>query len=119
VRHAGVVIQVTRQQVLARRQEVHGLAARSPRLTDLAVLDLGVQNTPPGALIAALSARLGTPLTPDADLTGGGARTTQRGGKLDVAVTRFRPFADAEWAAVAVEAERLGVVRGASQVVAH
>jgi hypothetical protein len=46
-------------------------------------------------------------------------RTTQRGGTLDVAVTGFRPFADAECSAVAVEAERLGVVRGASQVVAQ
>lgn len=69
------MIQVTRRQVLAHRQEVHGLAERRSELTALAVLDLGVQNTPPGALVAALSARLDAPLPPDADLTAGGALT--------------------------------------------
>jgi len=49
------VIEVSREQVLAHRQAVHGLVERLPRLDALAVLDLGVQNTPPGALQAALS----------------------------------------------------------------
>jgi hypothetical protein len=43
------VIEVNREQVLAHRQTVHGLTERLPRLDALAVLDLGVQNTPPGA----------------------------------------------------------------------
>jgi len=54
---------------------VHGLVERQPRLDALAVLDLGVQNSPPGALQAALSARLAEPLPPSADLTADGALT--------------------------------------------
>jgi hypothetical protein len=54
---------------------VQGLVERRPALHELAVLDLGVQNTPPGALQAALSARLADPLPPSADLTAGGALT--------------------------------------------
>jgi len=69
------VIEVSREQVLARRQAVHGLVERQPRLDALAVLDLGVQNSPPGALQAALSARLAEPLPPSADLTADGALT--------------------------------------------
>jgi len=69
------VIEVSREQVLAHRQAVHGLVERLPRLDALAVLDLGVQNTPPGALQAALSARLSEPLPPSADLAAGGALT--------------------------------------------
>jgi hypothetical protein len=69
------VIEVSREQVLAHRQAVHGLVERQPRLDALAVLDLGVQNSPPGALQAALSARLAEPLPPSADLTANGALT--------------------------------------------
>ena len=54
---------------------MHGLVERLPRLDALAVLDLGVQNSPPGALQAALSARLAEPLPPSADLTADGALT--------------------------------------------
>lgn len=67
------VIRVTREQVLAHRQNVQELTGRRADLADLAVLDLGVQNTPPGALAGALSARLDAPLPPDADLTADGA----------------------------------------------
>jgi hypothetical protein len=66
---------VSREQVLAHRQAVHGLVERRSALGELAVLDLGVQNTPPGALQAALSARLADPLPPSADLTAGGTLT--------------------------------------------
>jgi len=66
---------VSREQVLAHRQAVHGLVARRSSLDALAVLDLGVQNTPPGALPAALSARLSDPLPPSADVTAEGALT--------------------------------------------
>lgn len=66
---------VSREQVLAHRQAVQGLVERRTALRELAVLDLGVQNTPPGALQAALSARLADPLPPSADLTAGGALT--------------------------------------------
>jgi hypothetical protein len=121
-----VVIQVTRQQVLARRQEVHGLAARRPRPTDLAVLELGVQNTPPGALVAALSARLDVPLTPDADLTGGGALTlawTLRGAPhlhrtadLPVVAAACWPRDDADAAArLGWQRKRLAEVDGAAR----
>ena len=54
---------------------MHGLVERLPRLDTLAVLDLGVQNSPPGALQGALSARLAEPLPPSADLTADGALT--------------------------------------------
>jgi DNA glycosylase AlkZ-like len=66
---------VSREQVLAHRQDVQGLVERRSALGELAVLDLGVQNTPPGALSAALSARLAEPLPPTADLTAGGTLT--------------------------------------------
>jgi hypothetical protein len=122
----GVVIQVTRAQVLAHRQEVHGLAARRPRLTDLAVLDLGVQNTPPGALIAALSARLDAPPGPDADLTAGGALTlawTLRGAPhlhrtadLPVVAAACWPRDDADAAArLGWQRKRLAEVDGAAR----
>jgi hypothetical protein len=66
---------VSREQVLAHRQAVQGLVERRASVVGLAVLDLGVQNTPPGALSAALSARLAEPLPPSADLTAGGTLT--------------------------------------------
>jgi hypothetical protein len=69
------VIQLSREQVLAHRQAVHGLVERRSSLDALGVLDLGVQNTPPGALPAALSSRLADPLPPTADLSAGGALT--------------------------------------------
>ena len=43
-------------------------------------------------------------------------RPTQKGRRLDVAVTPFRPLGGAETAAMVAEAERLGVVRGAAEV---
>jgi winged helix DNA-binding protein len=85
VRQDGAVpapVQLTREQVIAHRAAVHGLVERVARLTDLAVLDLGVQDTPPGSLRVALSTRLAEPLAPDADITAGGALTiawTHRG----------------------------------------
>jgi hypothetical protein len=69
------VPEFSRGQVIAHRIAVHGLVHRTAALPDVAVLDLGVQDTPPGSLRAALSARLAEPLTPDADLTAGGALT--------------------------------------------
>ncbi|MCO1653737.1 DNA glycosylase AlkZ-like family protein [Pseudonocardia humida] len=66
---------LSRDQVIAHRVAVHGLVERAERLTDLAVLDLGVQDTPPGSLRVALAARLAEPLAPDADVTADGALT--------------------------------------------
>jgi Winged helix DNA-binding domain len=66
---------LTRDQVIAHRVAVHGLVDRTERLGDLAILDLGVQDTPPGSARVAVSARLTEPLTPEADLTAGGALT--------------------------------------------
>jgi hypothetical protein len=54
---------------------VHGLVDRVAALPSVALLDLGVQDTPPGSLRAALSARLAEPLPPDADVTADGALT--------------------------------------------
>lgn len=67
--------QLSRVQVIAHRVAAHGLVDRVARLEDVAVLDLGVQNSPPGALTVALSARLAEPLAPDADLTAAGSLT--------------------------------------------
>ncbi|WP_219417529.1 DNA glycosylase AlkZ-like family protein [Pseudonocardia nigra] len=69
------VLTLTRDQVVAHRVAVQGLVSRAAALPEVAVLDLGVQDTPPGALRAAVSARLAEPLAPDADLTAGGALT--------------------------------------------
>jgi hypothetical protein len=46
-------------------------------------------------------------------------RPTLKGNRLDVAVTAFRALGTAERAAVAAEAERLGVARGAKEVNVH
>ena len=69
------VVELTRRQVLAHRVAVHGLVDRVAALPSVALLDLGVQDTPPGSLRVALSARLAEPLLPEADVTAGGALT--------------------------------------------
>ncbi len=70
------VVELTREQVLTHRVAVHGLVHRAATTpTDLAVLDLGVQGTPPSSVLAALSVRLAEPLGPEADVTAGGALT--------------------------------------------
>lgn len=60
-------ITVDREQVLAYRAAVHGLHRDTPGadtdVSRLAVLDIGVQNTPPGSARLALAARL--PVVPD------------------------------------------------------
>ncbi|MBW0116811.1 DNA glycosylase AlkZ-like family protein [Pseudonocardia abyssalis] len=66
---------LTREQVLTHRLHAHGLVERVGAPADIAVLDLGVQNSPPGSLPLALSARLQTPLGPADDLTDGGELT--------------------------------------------
>jgi hypothetical protein len=53
-----MVLDVDRGQVLAYRVAAHGLNRASRCLHDLAVLDLGVQDTPPGSTRLALAARL-------------------------------------------------------------
>lgn len=53
-----MVLDVDRGQVLAYRVAAHGLNRASRSLHDLAVLDLGVQDTPPGSTRLALAARL-------------------------------------------------------------
>jgi len=53
-----VRISVDRSQVLAYRVKAHGLDRRGRRVDDLALLDLGVQDTPSGSAYLALSARL-------------------------------------------------------------
>lgn len=68
-------IELTREQVLAHRQHAHGLVDRAATPDGIAVLDLGVQNSPPGSLPVALAARLQTPPGPDDDLTANGAFT--------------------------------------------
>jgi hypothetical protein len=49
---------VTRQQVLAHRVQAHGLDRATSKPADLAILDLGVQDTGSGGAPAALAARL-------------------------------------------------------------
>jgi hypothetical protein len=68
-------VDLTRVQVLAHRQRVHGLVDRAAALAGVAVLDLGVQNSPPGSLAVALAARLEVPPRPGEDLTCDGALT--------------------------------------------
>ena len=102
-------VELSRSQVIAHRVAVHGLVDRAAALTDLAVLDLGVQDTPPGALRMALSARLAEPLQPDADLTVGGTLTEvwshrgaphlHRTGALPALVAACWPRDDADAAA--------------------
>src|SRR4051794_1408493 len=67
--------ELSREQVIAHRLAAHGLTERVAALPELAVLDLGVQDTPPGSARLAVSARLAEPLPPGADLTAGGALT--------------------------------------------
>ncbi|MBN9108091.1 MAG: winged helix DNA-binding domain-containing protein [Pseudonocardia sp.] len=70
------VVELDPRAVLAHRIAAHGLTDRADTaVADLAVCDLGVQDTPPGALRAAVSARSAAPLAPDADVTAGGALT--------------------------------------------
>ncbi len=49
---------ITRQQVLAYRERVHGLRRETKSPADLEVFDLGVQDTPAGSARLALGARL-------------------------------------------------------------
>ncbi|MCW0216607.1 MAG: winged helix DNA-binding domain-containing protein [Pseudonocardia sp.] len=115
-----------RHRVLAHRLRAHGLLERVADLPDVAVLGLGVQDTPPGALRTALSARLTTPLEPDADLTAGGALTivwSHRGaphlhptaGLAGLAAATW-PVSDADAAArLGWQRARLAEVGGASR----
>lgn len=68
-------VDLTREQVLAHRQHAHGLVARAATPAGLTVLDLGVQNSPPGSLPVALAARLEAAPGPGHDLTAGDAFT--------------------------------------------
>ena len=65
---SGAPVALDRRRVLAWRGAVHGLTTRSRRLADLAVLRLGVQDSPPGSLRAAVAARLESPPGPDEPL---------------------------------------------------
>lgn len=56
-----MVLRVDRRQVLAYRAQAQGLHRLTDALGDLAVLDLGVQDTPPGSAAHALAARTGAP----------------------------------------------------------
>jgi hypothetical protein len=120
------VVEVSREQVLAHRQAVHGLVERVPGLAEVAVLDLGVQNSPPGALQAALSARLAEPLPPSADLTAAGALTLawtlrgaphlHRSAALPVLAAAGWPRDDADAAArLGWQRKRLAAVGGAAR----
>jgi hypothetical protein len=94
------MLTLSREQVLAHRVAAHGLVERAAGIEDVAVLDLGVQNSPPGALPVALSARLAGPLVPDADLTAGGALTlawSVRGAPHLHRTDRLRELAAACW----------------------
>lgn len=117
---------LSREQVLAHRQAVQGLVERRSALDELAVLDLGVQNTPPGSLQAALSARLADPLPPSADVTAGGTLTlawTLRGAPhlhrdadLPMLATAGWPRDDADAAArLGWQRKRLAEVGGAAR----
>jgi Winged helix DNA-binding domain len=59
---AGAVIEVTRNQVLAYRVAAHELDRLKASPGDLAVLDLGVQDTPYGSARLALAARMASPV---------------------------------------------------------
>jgi len=61
-----VTIAVDRRQVLAYRVAAHGLDRSTSHERDLAVLDLGVQDTPRGSARLALNARLAEPMAVDA-----------------------------------------------------
>jgi hypothetical protein len=63
---------VDREQVIAYRGAAHGLH-RAAEPTGLRVLDLGVQDTPPGSARLALAARLAEPPPPDPTADGGRA----------------------------------------------
>lgn len=64
---------VNRRQVLAYRAHAHGLHRDTFAAGDLAVLDFGVQDTPPGSAAQAMAVRLGSPV-PSRD--GDGLTTT-------------------------------------------
>ncbi|HVM13246.1 MAG TPA: winged helix DNA-binding domain-containing protein [Egibacteraceae bacterium] len=55
---------VDRRQVLAYRVQAQGLHRDTGTARDLAVLDLGVQDTPPGSAVQAMAVRLGSPPPP-------------------------------------------------------
>ena len=69
------VIELTRERVLGHRLHSHGLVRRAGTVAELGVLALSVQNSPPGSLPAALSARLRAPLGPGDDPAADGALT--------------------------------------------
>jgi Winged helix DNA-binding domain len=118
--------ELTRTQVLAHRVAAHGLVERVARIEDVAVLHLGVQNSPPGALPVALSTRLAEPLPPDADLTAGGTLTLawsirgaphlHRTGQLAGIASACWPRGDADAAArLSWQGARLAAVDGAAR----
>jgi Winged helix DNA-binding domain len=120
------MLQLSREQVLAQRIAAHGLVERVAGIEDVAVLDLGVQNSPPGALPVALSARLAEPLTPEADLTAAGALTLawsvrgaphlHRTERLPALAAACWPRGDADAAArLSWQRARLAAVDGAAR----
>ncbi|HUK72949.1 MAG TPA: crosslink repair DNA glycosylase YcaQ family protein [Streptosporangiaceae bacterium] len=62
---AGAVPEVSRNQVLAYRVAAHELDRAKSSAHDLAVLDLGVQDTPYGSAWLALAARMASPVPED------------------------------------------------------
>ena len=56
-----MTVKVDRHQVLAYRAAVHGLHRHAGPVEKLRVVDLGVQDTPPGSAVQALAVRLGSP----------------------------------------------------------
>ncbi|QJY48689.1 DNA glycosylase AlkZ-like family protein [Pseudonocardia broussonetiae] len=73
-------MELTREQVLAHRLHRHDLVERAASPDAVALLDLGVQDTPPGSLAAALAARTAEPAPAtddpaDDDATGDGVLT--------------------------------------------
>lgn len=88
---------VERQQVLAYRAYAQGLHRDTEAVDDLAVLDLGVQDTPPGSAAHALALRLRSPL-PDGPTSPELATTwSVRGAPHVHRVEDLVPFSRALW----------------------
>jgi hypothetical protein len=90
-----VALDVDRGQVLAYRVMAHGLDRKTGDLMDLAVFDLGVQDTPSGSARLALAARSATP--PDGYPEGLALVWTFRGGPHLHRITDLPGLATALW----------------------
>lgn len=117
-------VRFAREQVLARRLVVHDLVVRSTTAVDCQVLGLGLQNTPPGAGLHALSVRTKEPV---GELLGAagplalvmgvrGAPHVVRRGDLPLIAAALHPFDPQEAADVDAVAEAMRTVAGGDEI---